>query len=124
MRTKIEQEIKKHILPKLFRTIKFTPEKKIFMSGEDNLILSTRRGNKNIILRVTPESYRTYNETCSELDIIEYLVSQGVPAAKPLFLIDDAKTLRFNCKENWYTVSVFEKAKGRKISEDNRAKCI
>src|SRR3954464_2189042 len=96
----IEREIKKHILPKIFRTIKFKSKKIVFLSGDDNLILSIRRKNKNVILRVTPENYKTYDETLSELEIIEHLILKGVPASKPLYLIDGKKTLRFSYKEN------------------------
>jgi len=120
MNKKIEQEIKKYILPKLFSAIKFNPKKKVFLSGDDNLILSVRRKNKNVIIRITPESYKTYDETLSELDIIEYLLSKGIPISKPLFLIENKKTLRFNYKERFYTVSLFQKAKGKEINPGDR----
>ncbi|MBP9096030.1 MAG: phosphotransferase [Ignavibacteria bacterium] len=120
MNQKIEREIKRYILPKLFHAIKFKNKKITFLSGDDNLILSVRRKNKNVIIRVTPESYKTYDETLSELDIIEYLITKEVPISKPLVLIEDKKTLRFNYKDRYYTVSLFEKAKGKEINPGER----
>lgn len=120
MNKKTEQEIKKIILPKLFRKIKFYPRNKIFFNGEDNLIISARRKNKSVILRVTPEKCKTYNETLSELDIIEHLIKAGIPAAKPLYIYENEMTLRINYKENYYTICAFEKAKGRLINPEDR----
>ena len=61
-----------------------SPDSCHLISDMENFVFECKRGDKSIILRITHDSHRNFNEMMGELDWIRYLSKNGVAAPQSI----------------------------------------
>jgi Ser/Thr protein kinase RdoA (MazF antagonist) len=77
-----------------------------------NIIYKFKISDRYYILRFSHSSLRTNDDILSEIDWINYLVDNHIPAAKPRKSIDESFTKVIEVDDSYFVASVFEYAKG------------
>jgi Ser/Thr protein kinase RdoA (MazF antagonist) len=83
------------------------------VSTSESFIYSGICQGKEIILRITHSSHRSVIEIEGEMEWIAHLISQGVPASRPVLSVHSNVIEEIPTKEGQFFVTVFEKAPGR-----------
>ncbi|WMM23789.1 phosphotransferase [Tissierella sp. MB52-C2] len=86
------------------------------IGGYQNLVYEYIQNDRSYILRLSNSSTRNNDEINSELDWCLYLVDYGVPLSKPLSTLNGLMTELVSYNEIKITATLFEKARGIKLS--------
>lgn len=86
------------------------------IGGYQNLVYEYIQNDKSYILRLSNFSTRNTDEINSELDWCSHLIDYGVPLSKPLLSLNGLVTELVNYNEIKITATLFEKARGAKLS--------
>src|SRR6056297_1864556 len=103
----LEKACLKYNLDK-YKTRKITGGYQSLVYGYDN----------KYILRITPSFIRSYKMILSELDWCLYLFNKGISLSKPVSSPNNLLAERINISNITYTITLFEKAKGKKLTYD------
>lgn len=98
-----------------------TEYKKIsVVGGFENFVYEFMQGNKAFIMRFVHSKHRIYNQVLAELEFIDYLDRNGARVSTVIYSNDGnlVQKITLNDKE-YFTVCVFEKAKGQKVIKDD-----
>lgn len=87
-----------------------------YIGGFQNFIYEFKKEGTPYILRITHSTHRSENKIRGELDFVKYLYEGGISVSKPVYSIDGEITKRIDVNDSYFTVSAFEKAKGKKLS--------
>jgi Ser/Thr protein kinase RdoA (MazF antagonist) len=77
-----------------------------------NIIYKIKIESESYILRFSHSSVRTNDDILSEIDWINYLVENHIPAAKPKRALDGSFTKIVAVDDSYFVASVFEYARG------------
>lgn len=85
------------------------------LGAYQNFVYEYEYEGKAYILRFTHSHHRQENEVRGEIEWVLYLHNNGVPVSKPIHSIYGNLTERINVVGSYFTVTSFEKAKGRRV---------
>jgi Ser/Thr protein kinase RdoA (MazF antagonist) len=89
-----------------------TSEDLRFVTQVQNFIFAYRRGDQELILRLTPETHRSREQVMAEVGWVNDLAARGVPVAAPVPSLDGSFCQFVETNEGKVTAVCFEKAKG------------
>lgn len=86
------------------------------LGAYQNLVYEYEIERQPYILRFTHSHHRQENQVKGELQWVLYLYNNGASVSKPIHSIYGNLTERINVGSSYFTVTSFEKAKGRKVA--------
>ncbi len=91
----------------------------ILLDDVSNFVYEFPSQDGRRILRLTHSSHHTEDEIIAELDWLNYLIENGVPACRPILSQNGRLTECHPAGESYFVASVFEYAPGHFIDETN-----
>jgi len=88
-------------------------EDAILLDDVTNMVYEFRGLQGRRILRLTHSSHHTENEIIAELDWMNFLIRQGVPASRPLISQNNRLTECYPVQNSYFVATAFEYAPGR-----------
>ncbi|WP_160035340.1 phosphotransferase enzyme family protein [Paenibacillus sp. An7] len=86
-----------------------------YIGGFQNFIYECQAENKEYIMRFTPSAHRNQSDVQAELEWILYLAEKGISVSSPVPSTYGRWTETLKLKEMYFTATLFDKAKGKKI---------
>lgn len=87
------------------------------ISDMENFVFECMRGDKPIILRITPDSHRNFNEIMGELDWIRYLSKNGIAVPQPIRSKQVKLIEEIALQASSFFITAFQKIEGKNIIE-------
>jgi Ser/Thr protein kinase RdoA (MazF antagonist) len=84
-----------------------------------NLVFEFKRRDERRILRFTHSSHHSEDEIIAELDWVNFLIRQGVPACRAQLSRDGQLTECYPVENGYFVATVFEYAPGHFIDDSN-----
>ena len=94
-------------------------EKAALLDDVTNMVYEFQCRKERRILRLTHSSHHAEDEIIGELDWVNFLIQQGVPASRPLLSGKDRLTERYPVQDSYFVATVFPYACGHFINEAN-----
>jgi len=90
-------------------------EEAALLDDVTNFVYEFKSQKDRRILRLTHSSHHTEDEIVAELDWVNFLLRQGVPASRPLLSGNSRLTERFPVQGSYFVATVFEYTPGHFI---------
>jgi len=84
----------------------------LLQGGYQNIVCRYYEGEKNFIVRITPENHRSFRLIESEIDFINYLYENGINVLKAIPITNDELIDTIEVENSKYYVVKFQEAKG------------
>lgn len=88
------------------------------IGGFENIVIEAGRGDEPFVIRFTHSSHREPSQIEAELDWLDFLAGHDIAVCKPLKSKSGRLTEVFEVDDGSFAATVFEKAKGEKITRD------
>jgi amicoumacin kinase len=91
----------------------------LLLDDVTNLVYEFKRQDERRILRFTHSSHHTEDEIIAELDWVNFLIRQGVPACRAVPSRNGRMMERYPVEAGYFVATVFEYAPGHFIDDSN-----
>ena len=91
----------------------------VLLDEVTNFVYEFKSQKERRILRLTHNSHHIEDEIIAELDWVNFLIQQGVPASQPLLSKNGRLTERYPVEDSYFIATVFEYAPGHFIDSSN-----
>jgi len=94
-----------------------------YLGGFENFVYEYEKNNESYILRLVHSSHRIYNYVLAEIEFIDYLYINGANVSKIVKSINNQVSEKVDInKEDYFTVTAFEKADGEPVDKARKDK--
>lgn len=115
----VELQFSNEILFEAAKRFNLSTESLKLLGSFENYVYEGDRNSESYILRLTHSSHRSTNMVLGELEWINHLANNGVSVAKPLYSINGKLAEEIFIDNDYFIVSLFEKAKGELLRRSN-----
>jgi len=84
-----------------------------FLAEVQNIVFGFAQNGVECVLRLTPETHRSFAQVQAEIDWLNHLSSQGLRVSTPVAAEDGSLCRRLDGKDRIWTATAFTKAPGR-----------
>lgn len=121
MEREVELQFSNEVLFEAAKRFDLSTDSLKLLGSFENYVYEGDRNGKTYILRLTHSSHRNTNMVLGELEWINYLANKGVSVAEALYSINGKLAEEIFVDNDYFIVSLFEKAKGELLRRSNPA---